>query len=507
MERIDTLRGDIEYVRAHLVALDSQIGDGDPTEDQQRAWDAGMAYLAEDGEARTELARLEQREQQRAQLLELAQNTPAAVIPGDARPTAPNVITRSLTYDVTDVPYGERRDSEIRDRAMYAIEKGDGWTSDDARHAATQKIERLGNKNHSSEILLAGADPLYRSAYFKRGQQLEGGVANMDSDETYAFQRAQQALDASGFYQPVDESERSMTVSNVTGVLVPSQLDPSIVLTNTGVIDPVRAAARVVPVATNVWTGVSSAGVTAEWNGTEGTAVADATPTFASPAVTCYMADAFVPLSFQAYEDWQGGMGEIELMFTDAKQRLEAAAFATGSGSSQPYGIVTAITGVASQNIFCATNNAFAVTDPYLALEALGPRWRPNARWMMNLNYIDRVRQFGTANNYHGFTVDYLAGSPSMLLGKPLDENSSFTGTLSTGTNNAIIYGDFNNYLIADRIGMVTEFIQTLHSTTTGMPRPIRGWLTHWRVGADSINDKGFVLLTNQNTATTTTGF
>lgn len=491
-------------VRSQMTEM-AENNDGSFTDDEQARWDELDAW---ERDGSTELAAIETREARLAEVRNRAEIT-GATVPGDTRPTVPNVNTRSLTYDVTDVGYGEKRNTEIRDRALYAIEKGDGWISDEHRHAATEKIERLGNSNRAAEIVLAGSDPLYRSAYFKRGRQLEGGVANMDSDETYAYQRAQQALTDSGFYQPVnDEEARSLVVSNVTGVLVPSQLDPSIVLTNTGVIDPIRAAARVVPVATNVWTGVSSAGVTAEWNGTEGTAVTDAAPSFSSPAVTCYMADAFVPLSFQAYEDWTGGMGEIEMMFRDAKERLEAAAFATGTGSGQPYGIVTALAGVATQNIFMATNNAFAVTDPYLALEALGPRFRPNARWMMNLNYIDRARQFGTANNYHGFTVDYTAGSPSQLLGKPLDENSSFTGTLSTGTNNAIVYGDFKNYLIADRIGMVTEFIQTLHSVTTGMPRPIRGWLTHWRVGADSINDKGFILQTNQNTATVAaTGF
>ena len=45
-------------------------------------------------------------------------------------------------------------------------------------------------------------------------------------------------------------------------------------------------------------------------------------PTFANPAVTCAMWDAFVPLSFQAYEDWYGGEQEVLMMVADAKARL-----------------------------------------------------------------------------------------------------------------------------------------------------------------------------------------
>ncbi len=492
----EELRAFLETCRSEMIQLAESE---DATFDQSR-WDQLDEW---ESTGTTELAAIEARDARVAEV----RSRPAAVVPGDQRADF-SINTRDLTYDISDIGYGETRNTEIRDRAMHAVEKGDGWLNDEHRQGATEKLEALGNKNRAAEIILAGSDPLYRSAYFKRGRQLEGGVANMDRDETYAFQRAQAALTDSGFYQPANENEaRSMTVSNVTGVLVPAQLDPSIVLTNAGAIDPIRGAARVVPISTNVWTGVSSAGVTAEWSGTEGTAVVDASPTFASPAVTAYMADAFVPLSFQAYEDWTSGSAEIEMMFQDAKFRLEATAFATGTGSGQPYGIVTAITGVATQNIFQATNNAFVVADMYTTLETLSPRFRPNARFMMNLAYIDRLRQFATANNYHAFTVDFTAGSPSMVAGKPLEENSGFTSTLSTGTNNAIVYGDFKNYLIADRIGMVTEFIQTLHSTTTGMPRPIRGWLTHWRVGADSINDKGFVLSTNPNTAATGTSF
>ncbi len=49
------------------------------------------------------------------------------------------------------------------------------------------------------------------------------------------------------------------------GVMLPYQLDPTIILTNDSSANPYRRLARVESVTTNNWHGVSSAGVTAAW--------------------------------------------------------------------------------------------------------------------------------------------------------------------------------------------------------------------------------------------------
>jgi HK97 family phage major capsid protein len=57
------------------------------------------------------------------------------------------------------------------------------------------------------------------------------------------------------------------------------------------------------------------------------------------------------------------------------------------------------------------------------------------------------------------------------------------------------IFGDFSNYVIADRIGMTVDFIAHLFDPTTGRPTGQRGWFAYYRVGADSVNDAAFRVL------------
>jgi HK97 family phage major capsid protein len=56
------------------------------------------------------------------------------------------------------------------------------------------------------------------------------------------------------------------------------------------------------------------------------------------------------------------------------------------------------------------------------------------------------------------------------------------------------IYGDFSNYVIADRIGMTVEFIPHLVGANR-RPTGQRGWYAYYRVGADSVNDGAFRML------------
>ena len=80
------------------------------------------------------------------------------------------------------------------------------------------------------------------------------------------------------------EAERAMSIgSNAAGgFAVPFTLDPSVQLTSSGQTNPLRQLARVVPITTGSWKGISSLGVTASWD-PEGTEVSDDSPTFAQP--------------------------------------------------------------------------------------------------------------------------------------------------------------------------------------------------------------------------------
>ncbi len=68
---------------------------------------------------------------------------------------------------------------------------------------------------------------------------------------------------------------------------------------------------------------------------------------------------------------------------------------------------------------------------------------------------------------------------------------------LSTATNTAWVYGDFSNYVIADRVGIAVEFVPLLMSPGNSLPNGRRGWYCHFRTGADSVNNTAFIVSSN----------
>ena len=69
-------------------------------------------------------------------------------------------------------------------------------------------------------------------------------------------------------------------------------------------------------------------------------------------------------------------------------------------------------------------------------------------------------------------------------------------GVINNGaTKLMLIVGDFDNYVIADRVGMSVELIPHLFATGNNRPSGQRGLFAFYRVGADSVNDGGFAIL------------
>jgi hypothetical protein len=65
------------------------------------------------------------------------------------------------------------------------------------------------------------------------------------------------------------------------------------------------------------------------------------------------------------------------------------------------------------------------------------------------------------------------------------------TSTMAT-TNKIAIYGDFSNFLIADRIGGTIELIPHLFGATSRFPMGQRGLYYYWRVGSDVLVQNAF---------------
>ena len=314
-----------------------------------------------------------------------------------------------------------------------------------------------------------------------------------------AYMTGKQNFDAELLERANEEYVRAMTAGTgaTGGFMVPLYMDPTWQITGAGAYNPIRDVANVKQITTLTYNGSTGTGGTGEWVA-ENTAVADKAPAIAQVQIPTWKGIAYIPASFEAFEDIDTLSADLGEWFADAKNTLEATAFATGSGSNQPTGVVTAVTAVTASRVSPATGGTFVVGDVYKMHAALPARYRYSPAggraWTGSVNIIDAMRQFGTANNYHGFLTDLTAGQPPRLLGDQLLEASTMATTITTGQN-ILLFGDFSRYYIIDRVGTQTEFIPNVFDQATGRPSATRAWLMHWRVGANVSDANGFRIL------------
>jgi len=407
-----------------------------------------------------EVTRLSTRIEQRAQILAASKN-PVNVERGYDQ--GPELLSRVEPWS---------GDGSVRDRAQAVLERAE---IPDEGKAKVQSLVRTDPA--TAEWTVAASDPAYLSAFGKVLKDPIAGRDTFDESERAAFATASKIRAA-----------MSSTGAN-GGYLVPFTLDPTVILTNDGSINPMRQVSRVVTSPTNVWHGVSSAGVTAEWLA-EASEAADASPTVAQPTVTAYKAAAWVQASFELVHD-SDLAAQISAVFADGKDRLEATAMATGNGTSQPKGIVTVLASVTSSRVSATTNASFGLVDVYNVDEALPPRYRPRAAWLGNVGILNKIRRFGEGSTGNAsYWTDLGAGTPPTLLGKSVYEFSEMQGSLSVATasnDDVLIFGDYSNYVISDVVGSTVVY-EPLVKGASRRPTGEVGWFLYWRVGADDVS-------------------
>jgi HK97 family phage major capsid protein len=367
----------------------------------------------------------------------------------------------------------DARLAEYRSRALSAIEKMNG-ANDRTRAIATDLVENQDSKDgRLAQLTLATSSPQYLRAFTKLlGSRGDTGL--LEPEERAVVARAMSLTDTAG------------------GFLIPFQLDPNIILTAAGSRNRVRQISRVVQATGDVWSGISSAGVTGSWDA-EAAEVSDDSPTLAQPQVPVYKINIFVAASIEVAGDGTNVAGEVAKMIAFEKDRMESVAFVTGSGSGEPTGIVTALTGTGSV-INSAATDTFAVADVYALDSALPARYADNATWLGHRAIYNLVRRFDTSGGASLWTT-LGNGLPGELLGRPaVTAEGMDSAVTALAANPLLVFGDFENYVIADRVGTTIQYIPFLMGANR-RPTGQVGWYAYARVGADSVNDGAFRML------------
>lgn len=474
MKALDLLRGDVARLEEQrdaavealeavaTAALDEERSLSDEDTAQIEARQAEVVEL--DGQ----LAALAERE---AELVAIHERTEARA----ARPSLQVIATPEPT-------------SVLSDRGASPQQVADALT-----RSVEDRIEDPENLDHVRKLALRhrGDTEWARGLIARATPEYEMGFAKVVTGNEHRL-------------TPEERTALSTVTSANGDYLVPTHLDPTVILSNSGTSNAIRAISRVVTLTRpgdTSWQGITSAGVTASFDA-QLAEVSDDSPTFTQPTVATHKAQAFVQASIEAAEDIPGLAGEILMMFADARDRLEGAAHATGTGSNQPYGIFTALDANTNVEIITDTANAIIKADLDEVYRSVPVRWRGKSTWLMHPLWLIEIQNLGTALGA-SYTTDLVESLTSRLFGRPVVESDDAPSTETTTANdNTIVFGDFSQYVIVDKPGsFAVEFIPHLFNTSNNLPDGRRGWYASWRTGADSVMDTAFRLLQEKTSA------
>jgi len=398
-----------------------------------------------------------------------------------------NVISKRRDADIYDLAeirtQANNPDDEVRKlrtNAMHAIERATLPHPEVEEGRAKGHVERLLQYTQEAvpgdvarRILQTGS-PTYRQAF---GKSLVG--------------------------KPLSNEERASlsTAGSGGGFAVPFALDPTLIPTSNLVVNPARALARTVTISgSNTWQGVTSPSVTATYIA-EATEVADASPTLVQPSAQVQKAHTMVTYSLEIGEDWGALESEMARMIQDGKDELEGAQFVTGVGTTVfPQGFVTGTT----NTVAASTGLTVTAANLYALEAALPPRFRPNESFVANRGIYNVVRAIDTAGGaalwlYVSQGLVTQAPTPgntgATLLGRGAWEASGMQATVVNATK-IMIVGDFNYFLIVDRIGMNVELIPHIFGAANRLPIGQRGLYAYWRNTSKVLSANAFVALT-----------
>jgi HK97 family phage major capsid protein len=358
------------------------------------------------------------------------------------------------------------------EKLAQAFAESSGWPGMTVKRSKDEQAQ-------AADLFLALTDPWYHQAFRSvlryPADFTAGGTGYMawSDEERTAWQRVRQ--------NELCRASFAESSGAVGAFALPLQLDPSIMIVNAGAATPHRKLARTVIGTSNVWEGVTSQGTTANWYA-EAAVVSDTTPAIAQVAVTPYRESVWITGSLEVLDDTTLD-DQVPALIDEARFRLEATAFATGTGSTQPFGLIT-------RGASDATTGALSAAQIYGLLQNLPPRFRvyDSARpvWMANVSILNAARQLpafaGAVNSIVNDNTD--DGIPEML-GIDFMESSAMSALNTVGAKNLLL-GDMSQYIIVDRQPNVLIFEPLFKDQATGRPAGQRGWFSYARVGADT---------------------
>ena len=170
--------------------------------------------------------------------------------------------------------------------------------------------------------------------------------------------------------------------------------------------------------------------------------------TFANAQLSAYNYASQVRVSMQLLQDNAFDLnGFLAEAMGERIARATNAAFTTGTGSSQPQGIVTG----SSLGVTAASATAIAADDILDLVHSIDPSYRNKASFglMAHDNVIAAIRALGigSSNDFPIFIPSMEAGQPDKLFGYNVYYNNDMQSSIATGTK-TLIAADFSKFVV-----------------------------------------------------------
>lgn len=453
------LRNTRAELQEQLDAIHHDAGDQPLSRSAQGKWDRLMAEVrkidAEIEEAQISVDRAENTKQSRAKWDTLH-------IGGSGR-----------EWDEFDVR--SESPAGLVARAHTVLERSEDLT-DQARESLAIAIDRPEGST-AAALTLARSNPHYESGFLKVLRSPERAFTSMTPQELAAF-GAVEAVRAS-----------MSTDAGTAGYTIPLSLDPSLAaIANDGTSNPFRAHATIRQAISSPHRLTTSAGATAAWTD-EGAAFGDGSPAFDRVDVELFKQTIYVTGTYEILEDGGRTIREaLPVLLADARDRIESAAYAVGSGSGSPFGVITTLAATTGSTVTATTRGSFTSAshaDVMGMLAALPPRARKSgsAAWLAPVEIINiiRTQTIGTSGS---MITDMAAAGIPQLLGLPVYESSDMAATTTSGSRPLAVV-DLAAYSIVDHIaGPTLQYVPVVFDSTTGRPNGTAAWVYHHRTGA-----------------------
>lgn len=149
----------------------------------------------------------------------------------------------------------------------------------------------------------------------------------------------------------------------------------------------------------------------------------------------------------------------IVTLFAEAIQREEDKVIVAGNGTTQPTGLLTAVSASTIASVTCSGNLSF---DNMINLEyALPAKYHTGAVFLSHRNNIRELRKLKDSNNRYYWMEPVAVGQPATFHGYPVIEQND----MSEAT---ILFGDFKlGYWLGDRKKMSVKITQDTETAFT----------------------------------------